>query len=93
MRDCCPANQFSGCCEGRECTSKAVHLGKFTKPTDRTLNTVLAKDRAGWAVRYGASVAIAVVALSIIASFVFIAVPESKRLALVNQENVSYVQR
>lgn len=87
MRDCCPANQFSGCCEGRECTSKAVELGRFTKPTDRTLNTVLAKDRAGWAVRYGASIFIAVALISL--SFITQALPESQRLTRAQQEQVA----
>jgi hypothetical protein len=31
MRDCCPANQFSGCCEPGQCKSKAKDLGRFTK--------------------------------------------------------------
>jgi hypothetical protein len=28
MRNCCAANQFSGCCEGGECTSYAARIGK-----------------------------------------------------------------
>ena len=78
-------------CDPNQC--RVQNIGTFRKSTDRTLNTVLAKDRAGWAVRYGASVAIAIVALSIIASFMLIAVPDAKRQALINQENVHVVQR
>lgn len=52
----------------RECSCgpdqcRVQNIGRFTKSTDRTLNTVLAKDRAGWAVRYGIAVTIALISI------------------------------
>lgn len=52
MSEHCGFNIFENCNCGGECKSGTVNLGRFTKSTDRTLNTVLAKDRAGWAVVY-----------------------------------------
>lgn len=46
MRDCCPANQFSGECEGRECQSYAPRLDDI----NRKIKLTEAKHRADRAV-------------------------------------------
>ena len=87
MRDDCPASQF-GCSCGTECKSATIPLGRFAKSEKQTLNTVLAKSRAGAFAEYLVAVTIAVALITF--SFVFFAVPESQRLARANQENITW---
>jgi hypothetical protein len=84
MRNCCAANQFSGCCEGGDCTSYAARAEEI----NRKIKTVQAKRNAGFALlAYPAASCIAVALISL--SFAYAAMPESNRLARANQEQVA----
>jgi hypothetical protein len=88
MADHCTTRAFDGCsCDPGECQSASARLAEI----NLRIKTVEAKRRAGMALlTYSASLCIVLALFSL--SFVFIAVPESKKLARANQENV-YVQR
>lgn len=86
MRDC-PANQF-GCSCADTCQSYSARLAKI----NRNIKTVQAKRRAGFAViTYTAASCVIAAAISL--SFALFTVPDGKRQALRNQENVHVVQR
>lgn len=80
MRDCCPANQFSGCCEGIECRTASRR-----KEESQKLNRIIAKRNAAtFQMMAGFVFAFGLVAFS----FIHFAIPESQRLARVHQEQV-----
>jgi hypothetical protein len=78
-RNCCAANQFSGCCEGGDCTSYAA----------RPVQTVAAKHRS---FRFLEKATVAFY-LAVIAVSLFTLDNHFKRQALIEQENVHVVQR
>lgn len=85
MRDCCPANQFSGCCEGIECRTASCR-----KEESQKLARIIAKRNADTALMM---VSVAVCFGLFAFSFFHFAVPDAKRQALRNQENVHVVSR
>lgn len=82
MRDCCPANQFSGCCEGIECRAASRR-----KEESQKLARIIAKRNADTALMM---VSVAVCFSLVAFSFIHFAVPESQRLARANQENITW---
>ena len=82
MRDCCPANRFSGSCEGRECQSAAVPLVAIER-------RITAKRRS-----YRIMEAATVVFYVVIAIGCGVTLDNHfKREAPIEQENVSYAKR
>lgn len=86
MIEPCTTRAFDGCsCDPGECQSASARLAEI----NLKIKTVDAKRRAGMALlTYGASLCVVLALISL--SFVFIAVPESKKLARANQENTQW---
>ncbi|MBO0141462.1 hypothetical protein JZX87_09835 [Agrobacterium sp. Ap1] len=88
MSDHCGFKPFQDCNCGTECKSATARLAEI----NRKISTVQAKRRAGFALlTYAATTCITASVVSL--AFVFFAVPDGKRQALQNQENVHVVQR
>jgi hypothetical protein len=83
MRNCCAANQFSGCCEDGECNSATRPIIQIL---DRPIRTVTAK---GWASRFVTGVLIAFYMAVAIGCGITLD-NHFKREALINQENVTW---
>jgi hypothetical protein len=86
MRDCCPANQFDGGCEDGHCRSYLSRAKTVTKAE----RTVVAKELAFQA-SMRALALVGLAALFLIA--ILFAAPESKKIALRNQENIHVSSR
>jgi hypothetical protein len=81
----CTTRAFNGCA----CPTGQCRIETRRKQDEAKLRRILAKRNADTALMmFGATLSIA----AVIASFIFIAIPESQRLARANQENV-FVQR
>jgi hypothetical protein len=80
MRDCCPANQFSGCCEGRSCQSGTVPIINLEKKliAKQTGDIILCRT-------------IAVASLGVLVlSFLLVGLPEMQRWEKANQEQITW---
>lgn len=85
MTECCAANEFSGCCEGIECREQTRR-----KEERQNLKRILAKRNADtFMMMTGVAFSFALVAVS----FYQFAIPESKRMALRDQESTYVVSR
>lgn len=86
MREpCCAAHAFSGCCEGIECRTASRR-----KEERQKLARLIAKRNAA---TFQMMVSVAVCFGLFAFSFIHFAVPDAKRQALRNQENVHVVSR
>ncbi|WP_029620213.1 DUF350 domain-containing protein [Pseudorhizobium marinum] len=81
----CTTRAFNGCA----CPTGQCRIETRRKEDEAKLRRIIAKRNANTALMmFGASLSMA----AVIASFFFIAIPESQKLARANQENI-YVQR
>lgn len=88
MKACCPANQFDHGCENGKCRSATRPIINLTTRADRTAQARRAQSSIIITFQYAIAGALCLVLVS--GAFIQFAVPGSKRLALVNQEQVSW---